>query len=63
MIQTILAFFGYTKIPIEAVQLSMLVESEHRRVAEKLPDNEYAQRIYKAAKTITEFLRSGRLLG
>ena len=37
--KTILAFFGYVKIPKEAILLSMLVEEGYRRLSEKLPNS------------------------
>ena len=61
VIQTILAFCGYTRIPKEAVQLSMLVEEGYRRLSKKLPNSEFSK-LHESAKTITWFLRSGRLL-
>ncbi len=61
MIQTILAFFGYTRIPKEAIELSILVEEGYRRMSKKLPNSEFTK-LYESAKAITWFLRSGRLL-
>lgn len=62
MIQTILAFFGYVKVPLEAVQLSMLVEEGYRRIIEKLPNHDEFSKLHESAKTITDFLRSGKIL-
>lgn len=59
--RTLLAFFGYMKVPKEAIQLSMLVEEGYRRISKKLPNSEFSK-LYESAKTITKFLRSGRLL-
>ena len=59
--KTILAWFGYHKIPKEAVRLAMRIEAEHRWVYEQMPDDAYAIRMYGIAQTITEFLRSGRM--
>ena len=61
MIQTILAFFGYTKIPKEVIQLSMLVEEGYRKISEKLPNSEFTK-LHESAKKITWFLRSGKKL-
>ena len=62
MIHTILAFFGYVKIPKEAVQLSMKVEDGYHTILGWFPENKEVILLHKSAKTITEFLRSGRLL-
>jgi len=62
MMQTILAFFGYAKIPTEAVRLSMLIEDNYRGITERLPDNEIYALLYESSKTLTDFLRSGKLL-
>ena len=60
--RTILAFFGYVKVPKEVVLLSMLIEESYCRASKKVPDSESLATLYKSAKTITKFLRSGRLL-
>ena len=61
MIRRILALFGYIKIPREAVELSMLLEDECKLMATVLQTSEIA-RVHEAAHTLTEFLRSGRLI-
>ena len=62
MIRTILAFFGYMKVPVEAVQLSELVTSFIREAEKKSGQAEKLLPYFEASKTITKFLRSGRLL-
>ena len=62
MIQTILAFFGYVKVPKEAVLLSMEIEENYRKILKDIPDNEVCSMYHKSAQAITWFLRSGRLL-
>ena len=62
----ILAFFGYTKIPLELIQLSitnelifeiMVESSEMEEIKDKL------EQALEGQKTLTKFLRSGRKLG
>ena len=67
MIRTILAYFGYVKIPKEAILLSMSIEDLIVAVAKQgkcsSPEAEaYISMRVEAAKTITNFLRSGRLI-
>lgn len=71
MIRTTLAFFGYVKIPVEAVQLSISLEcltESLKEYAEKNPrsikgdNHDEIKRYHVAAKTLTKFLRSGKLL-
>jgi hypothetical protein len=59
MIRTILAFFGYVKVPKEAILLSMKIEETYRQLSKKLPA---FITLYEAARSVTAFLRSGRLL-
>ena len=61
MIRTILAFFGYVKIPKGAVMLSMRMELGFKIIYEKMP-GEQSKILYDSAKAMTGFLRSGRLL-
>lgn len=61
MFQTIMAFFGYVKIPKEAVELSMKLEREWKWLAERT-GNAAANARLMAQETLTEFLRSGKLL-
>lgn len=60
----ILSYFGYIKIPIEAVQLSIEQESifEKLRELQTIPKAKelFKQRL-EMQKTLTRFLRSGRL--
>lgn len=63
MIRFILAWFGYVKVPKEAIQLSMMLEDGWRVVLKHIPDNiESAPKLLKINQTLTKFLRSGRLL-
>lgn len=74
MVRTILAFFGYVKVPKEAVQMSMLLEDDFKDLIELFLDigedappsyKEVAKRLKnrkRAMEVMTEFLRSGRLL-
>ena len=62
MIRTILGFLGYSKIPIEAVQLSMVNEQAWNTMKKYYPESETVERLYEGAKTLTGFLRSGRRL-
>ena len=69
MIQTILSFFGYCKIPKEAVEISIasseLIETllKHAKDgAVKQHTINYIKIALKGQKALTEFLRSGRLL-
>ena len=59
MIQTILAFFGYVKIPKEVVLLSMKLEDGYYNISKEIPG---FTPLYNGAKTMTAFLRSGKLL-
>lgn len=68
MISYIMAIFGYVKVPKEAIYLSLLQEGYFelwiRTIKDKdLPDlkKELNLRLL-GQKTITKFLRSGRLL-
>jgi hypothetical protein len=59
MIRLIFSWFGYAKIPVEAVQLAMLVNNYFQ--SRELP--EYYELDYrKASETLLQFLRSGKLL-
>ena len=62
MIKAILGFLGYSKIPIEAVQLSMINEHAWSVMVEKYPDAPETRKLYEGAKAMTEFLRSGKVL-
>ena len=73
MLQTILAFFGYIKVPIEAVQMSMCLEDDFKDIIDLFMDigedaptyKELAKHLKqrkRAMETMTAFLRSGRLL-
>lgn len=66
MIKFILGVLGYSKIPLEVVQLSIAQEAfiqkmlEHEQ-SEKGKD--YLEKHLEGQKTLTSFLRSGRKLG
>lgn len=66
MIQTILSFFGYTKIPKAVIQLSLLqeihIEKWCRATKKHKGWHDEFESYLKAQKTITRFLQSGRLL-
>lgn len=77
MIQTILAYFGYAKIPRAAVQLAIINEdliTKHIEVLEltkisPLPPIDLSRLIIamknhqRTCHTLTTFLQSGRMLG
>ena len=73
MIRTILAFFGYIKVPREAVQMSMLLEDDFKDLIDLFMDIGEDAPTYKnlakhlkdrkrGMEAMTAFLRSGRLL-
>lgn len=61
-----LAYFGYVKIPLEAVQLSMRQEEAFRILINALDETGHDCPNYRKAlegqKTLTAFLRSGRAI-
>ena len=64
---TILAFFGYCRIPYAAVQLAILNEDFVRDVVEIISagdrrDRERLNEHIETAELLTKFLRSGRRL-
>ena len=73
MIRTILAFCGYVKVPVECIQMSMLLEDDFKDLIDLFLDIGEDVPTYKklavhlksrkrAMETMTAFLRSGRLL-
>lgn len=62
--RTILAFFGYVKVPRAAVELSIRIEVTLKAVSRLIyPDTSASlEAAAHDAETLTEFLRSGRLL-
>ena len=69
MIQTILAFFGYCKIPKETVLISiesedvlsaLLKQCDEGKAKQSAAD--YVRMVLAGQKALTGFLRSGRLL-
>ena len=63
MIKYILNFFGYIKIPVEVVQLSIEQEVFFERIIEYIPETKEIFELHlKGQKTLTQFLKSGRLL-
>jgi len=65
-IQFILAWFGYVKIPIEVVQISMAQERAFQIIIDKFESNGHKligyRKALEAQKSMTAFLRSGRLI-
>lgn len=66
MVGKILMFFGYVKIPLAAVQLSIMQEQALITMIAAFQkcgvESETLPEYLKAQKTLTAFLRSGRLL-
>ena len=69
MIQTILAFFGYCKIPKEVIQISIISEDLFSDLLKNAIENsskqttiDHVKLVFDGQKAITEFLRSGKLL-
>ena len=73
MIELILAFFGYVKVPREAVQMCMVLEDDFKDLIDLFLDiGEHAPSYKQLAEhlrdrkrgmeAMTAFLRSGRLL-
>ena len=65
MIKKILGFFGYVKIPLKAVKLSVQQELVFETMIECESSEkckEYLARFLKGQRTLTAFLRSGKLL-
>jgi len=63
--KTILAFFGYVKIPIAVVMLSTMQETVFETMIKSEPSEKgklYLSRFLKGQRALTEFLRSGKLL-
>jgi len=65
-LQFILGWFGYVKIPIQAVQLSMGQEEAIKLIIKAIEKNGIQSNGWKKAleaqQALTKFLRSGRLL-
>lgn len=67
MFRTIFAFFGYVKVPKTAVRLNIWLEDTIIKVSNCIDPQtpkveEYFKMMQEASKTITDFLRSGRML-
>ena len=62
MVKIILGFLGYSKIPVEAVQLSIINEDAWAVMVKNYPNSTEINQLYKGAKTLTRFLKSGKLL-
>jgi hypothetical protein len=63
--QFVLGFFGYVKIPVSVVQLSMKQENMWKQIVDNVTTVENKEIFglhLKAQRTLTNFLRSGRLL-
>lgn len=65
-IQFLFGWFGYAKIPMEVVQLSMCQEEAFRIIIKRLEENgcvaKGCRKALEAQRSITAFLRSGRVL-
>lgn len=62
-IQLVLGWFGYTKIPKAAVLLSMRQECFFEALLKQEPEGkDIIQSFLKGQITLTQFLRTGRLL-
>lgn len=66
MFQTLLAFFGYVKVPKEAIQMCIYLEDEFKTLATVLGKENptlkpHFEERYKVMHTLTQFLRTGRL--
>ena len=67
MMTTIMAFFGYVKVPTEAVWLSInqevFLEKLTAILIKKNPELElvFSEHV-RSQKTITQFLRSGKII-
>jgi len=69
MIRTILGFFGYCKIPLAVIQLSIFSEDLISSLLKNAIENDANQEtidhvtmVFDGQKAVTEFLRSGKLL-
>lgn len=73
MFQTILGFFGYVKVPKDAIEMCMCFEDDFKdlinlflSVGEEAPTYkklaEHLKERKRAMEVMTKFLRSGRLL-
>lgn len=65
MIRFLLGWFGYTKVPKEAIELSMKQEDFFKKfmaVQETETGRNLLEMYLKGQQTLTSFLRSGRLL-
>ena len=67
MIKSILARFGYVKRPVsfvpvtlEVIQISMRLEEGYHTIRGWFPGNKEVISLHESAKTLTEFLRSGK---
>jgi len=65
MIKHIMALFGYVKIPLQVVQISIMQEEILKEIIDCLSSEkdrlEFSKRL-EAQKAMTNFLRTGRLL-
>lgn len=57
MLSTILAFFGYVKVPIEAVQITMILEDDFRNFIEICEHLDETMEISQLRKTILLYKR------
>lgn len=56
--RTLLALFGYVKVPTEAIMLMMTLNS----LCALIPDPVHREKALDICRTIIDFLRSGRKL-
>ncbi len=71
MVRILLGLFGYIKVPLEAVRLSIWMEDAEERLLRLIEKNEefqkregsspleFIKQTIKAQKVLTKFLRSG----
>jgi len=62
VINFIFGWFGYTKIPIEVIRLSMELEHGYKFLFGRFPAAQQFAELHRGAKELTRFLRSGRRL-
>ena len=64
MIRTIMSFFGYVKIPKAVIQLSLRIQGTLEMIEEGMTsplNKKFIGQLVEEQKTLTSFLRSGRL--
>ncbi len=65
-IQLVMSYFGYVKIPVQVVQLSMAQEEAFKKIVTTIESTGHEAVAYRkvlaAQQALTAFLRSGRLI-